>query len=194
MKPFEFERNIYTGKEIIERIEFYADKAKEGKNIAKSNQKKAMTILRELKEDLAQETSYYEKGRFEKNMLALNSNVLNSYCWTIKKAFWSLTDTNKLSKLTWNLDEIRSEMIFFDTNIIDENEFYGNKYYQKINKKLKEDNISFSEEQFLRSVQDFYGRPSQKTAKSVKDNSKGLSDDYIKEYLNLILYKNIEKK
>lgn len=194
MKPFEFERNIYTGKEIIERIEFYADKAKEGKNIAKSNQKKAMTILRELKEDLAQETSYYEKGRFEKNMLALNSNVLNSYCWTIKKAFWSLTDTNKLSKLTWNLDEIRSEMIFFDTNIIDENEFYGNKYYQKINKKLKEDNISFSEEQFLRSVQEFYGRPSQKTAKSVKDKSKGLSDDFIKEYVNFSLYKNIAKQ
>lgn len=194
MEPFEFERNTYTGKEIKDRINYYAEKAKEGKYLATSNQKNAMIILRELKDNIEKEYNYYDKGRFEKNVNALESEVINTYIWAIRSVKGNLSETNILSKAAWNLDYISEEMTYINTDIINECELYGNYFFQNVIKRQKEKGISDNEIKFLKSVKEFYGRPSQSTAKRVVDDSEGFSEEYIKEYVNLLLYKNVAKQ
>ncbi|WP_338597005.1 hypothetical protein [Clostridium baratii] len=111
-----FDEREISMDEMIEHIKFYSEKAEEGMKLySDGNKKEAMSILREIRNNLKEEYNYYNKARVQEY---INSNkYYMTYYNGIFQAYVKQMYPNEYKWLHSNLYDVKDYISNYDMRI-----------------------------------------------------------------------------
>lgn len=193
MKPFEFDKATYTGKEIKDRIKYYIYESLKGIEYANAGSKsEAKKILVNLRKEIAIEHTYYKRLNFEKILSSLDDVFLKEYVHSIMCA----NALSGINSVNWNLDEIIDYLSDIDLVHIDDDSIHGHSYYEATKEKLDSINNNDKRYRLLQSLSNFYLSPHIKGLNLVrKEMIKYNPEDFedIEHCFNIKLIEIVEK-
>ncbi|WP_373713839.1 hypothetical protein [Streptococcus sp.] len=187
LEPLQFDLDTYTGLQIKERLSYYVENSKSALKIHKTDKKRAMSILMELKNHLDIEYKYYTKLRFEKVLSSFendNHDVINDYVDGIKKARAKLIRTNSYDHLGSNLYDISDYIGFVEIDAICDNSVYGHLYCKMAKDKFYNDKSDSRLSELLSLLIKFYSSPSKQKAEEIAKVINNYNPKVIQPYVN----------
>lgn len=135
LKIFKFDKEVYSGAEIRERVHYYSSEANRIFELSKVNIDSAMSEFKRLKDEIKAEYGYYDKMNFQTivgSFIGNNAVIVNSYVELVSDIVSKLYNTNNKRYLTRNLGEFGLYISFssVEEQLID-NVLYG--HHQAVN-------------------------------------------------------------
>ncbi|OHY30918.1 hypothetical protein BI362_00840 [Streptococcus parauberis] len=192
LEPFQFDRDAYPGTQLKNRINYYISSAQEGLSIAKKDKHAAMSILKELRDNLDVEYSYYSTSRFEKIISSLGDRDLDRYIEKVKHARAKIIRTNQFAYLTSNLFDISSYIGEIDG--LDDDKLYGHVQCKMAREKFDNTKNEDPEYQFLSKLLQFYSGPTVQKLEALEKVKGNFDIKQMEQCINFELLKRVNKK
>lgn len=129
LKIFKFDKEVYSGAEIRERVDYYENESNRISELSKSNVKLAISDLKALKDEIEAEHHYFDKLLFQTIVTSFeddNALVVNTYIEFISDIATHLHDTNNSKYLSDNIDKFRHALAYTDIkDLLDNEKTYG---------------------------------------------------------------------
>lgn len=167
LKIFKFDREVYSGVEIRERVDYYRDEADRILKLSDFNSREAMNEFKRLKDEIKAEDNYYCKINFQTivgSFVEDNAIVVNKYVTLISDIVSKLSGTNIKSRLSWNLDEFSLYITSSDIEeLLIDNGWYGHHQAANVERDLRAIGSGSQEYTFLSRTHMFLIHPSNKS-------------------------------
>lgn len=193
LKIFKFDREVYSGAEIRERVDYYRDEADRILKLSNFNSREAMNEFKRLKDEIKAEDNYYCKMNFQTivgSFVEDNAIVVNKYIALISDIVSKLSGTNIKSRLSWNLDEFSLYITFSDIEeLLIDNGWYGHYQAANVERDLRTIGSGSQEYTFLSRTHAFLINPSNKSYKEMEkvwERTDGdlFDEEALKSYIN----------
>lgn len=167
LKIFKFDREVYSGAEIRERVDYYRDEADRILKLSDFNSREAMNEFKRLKDEIKAEDNYYCKMNFQTivgSFVEDNAIVVNKYVALISDIVSKLSGTNIKSRSSWNLGEFSLYITFSDIEeLLINNGWYGHYQAANVERDLRTIGSGSQEYTFLSLTHMFLIHPSNKS-------------------------------
>lgn len=167
LKIFKFDREVYSGAEIRERVDYYRDEADRILKLSDFNSREAMNEFKRLKDEIKAEDNYYCKMNFQTivgSFVEDNAIVVNKYVALISDIVSKLSGTNIKSRSSWNLGEFSLYITFSDIEeLLINNGWYGHYQAANVERDLRTIGSGSQEYTFLSRTHMFLIHPSNKS-------------------------------
>lgn len=193
LKNFKFDKEVYSGAEIRERVHYYGSEADRILELSKVNIDSAMSEFKRLKDEIKAEDDYYAKTNFRTiigSFTGDNAVVVNSYIKLISNVVSKLSKTNVKSYLPWNLGEFDQAIIVSDIEaLLKDEELYGHHQAANVNRDLQAIGSGSQEYTFLSRTYMFLIHPSNKSYNKMlkvweQTNTNLFDKETLKSYIN----------
>lgn len=193
LKIFKFDKEVYSGTEIRERVDYYRDEADRILKLSDFNSREAMNEFKRLKDEIKAEDNYYCKINFQTivgSFVEDNAIVVNKYVALISDIVSKLSGTNIKSRLSWNLDEFSLYITSSDIEeLLIDNGWYGHHQAANVGRDLRAIGSGSQEYAFLSRTHAFLINPSNKSYKEmlkVWEQTDGnlFDEETLKGYIN----------
>lgn len=201
LKIFKFDREVYSGAEIGERVDYYRDEADRILKLSDFNSREAMNEFKRLKDEIKAEDNYYCKINFQTivgSFVEDNAIVVNKYVALISDIVSKLSGTNIKSRLSWNLDEFSLYITFSDIEeLLIDNAWYGHYQAANVERDLRTIGSGTPEYAFLSRAYMFLIRPSHQSYQKMNEaynwlGKHSFDDETLKSYFNIVLMKKFK--
>lgn len=199
LKIFKFDKEVYSGAEIRERIHYYSSEANRIFELSKVNIDFAMNEFKRLKDEIKAEYGYYDKMNFQTivgSFIGNNAVIVNSYVELVSDIVSKLYNTNNKRYLTSNLGEFGLYISFSSVKeqLID-NELYGHHQAVNVERDLRVVGSDSRKYAFLSRTYAFLINPSDKSCKEMLKVWKRTDEDlFDKEILESYVNANLINK
>ena len=167
LKIFKFDREVYSGAEIRERVDYYRDEADRILKLSDFNSREAMNEFKRLKDEIKAEDNYYCKMNFQTivgSFVEDNAIVVNKYVALISNIVSKLSGTNIKSRSSWKLGEFSLYITFSDIEeLLINNGWYGHYQAANVERDLRTIGSGSQEYTFLSRTHMFLIYPSNKS-------------------------------
>ena len=167
LKIFKFDKEVYSGAEIRERVDYYRDEADRILKLSDFNSREAMNEFKRLKDEIKAEDNYYCKMNFQTivgSFVEDNAIVVNKYVALISDIVSKLSGTNIKSRSSWNLGEFSLYITFSDIKeLLINNGWYGHYQAANVERDLRTIGSGSQEYTFLSRTHMFLIHPSNKS-------------------------------
>lgn len=167
LKIFKFDKEVYSGAEIRERVDYYRDEADRILKLSDFNSREAMNEFKRLKDEIKAEDNYYCKMNFQTivgSFVEDNAIVVNKYVALISDIVSKLSGTNIKSRSSWNLGEFSLYITFSDIEeLLINNGWYGHYQAANVERDLRTIGSGSQEYTFLSRTHMFLIHPSNKS-------------------------------
>ena len=167
LKIFKFDREVYSGAEIRERVDYYRDEADRILKLSDFNSREAMNEFKRLKDEIKAEDNYYCKMNFQTivgSFVEDNAIVVNKYVALISDIVSKLSGTNIKSRSSWNLGEFSLYITFSNIEeVLINNGWYGHYQAANVERDLRTIGSGSQEYTFLSRTHMFLIHPSNKS-------------------------------
>lgn len=193
LKIFKFDKEVYSGAEIRERVDYYRDEADRILKLSDFNSREAMNEFKRLKDEIKAEDNYYCKMNFQTivgSFVEDNAIVVNKYVALISDIVSKLSGTNIKSRSSWNLGEFSLYITFSDIEeLLINNGWYGHYQAANVERDLRTIGSGSQEYTFLSRTHMFLIHPSNKSYNEMlkvwKQSDGNLFDEEtLKGYIN----------
>lgn len=193
LKIFKFDREVYSGVEIRERVDYYRDEADRILKLSDFNSREAMNEFKRLKDEIKAEDNYYCKINFQTivgSFVEDNAIVVNKYVALISDIVSKLSGTNIKSRLSWNLDEFSLYITSSDIEeLLIDNGWYGHYQAANVERDLRTIGSGTPEYAFLSRTHAFLINPSNKSYKEMlkvweRTDGSLFDNETLKGYIN----------
>lgn len=201
LKIFKFDREVYSGAEIRERVDYYRDEADRILKLSDFNSREAMNEFKRLKDEIKAEDNYYCKMNFQTivgSFVEDNAIVVNKYVALISNIVSKLSGTNIKSRSSWKLGEFSLYITFSDIEeLLINNGWYGHYQAANVERDLRTIGSGSQEYTFLSRTHMFLIQPSNKSYNEMlkvwKQTDGNLFDEEtLKGYINKKLIDNFK--
>lgn len=171
LKIFKFDKEVYSGAEIRERVHYYSSEANRIFELSKVNIDSAMSEFKRLKDEIKAEYGYYDKMNFQTivgSFIGNNAVIVNSYVELVSDIVSKLYNTNNKRYLTSNLGEFGLYISFssVEEQLID-NVLYGHHQAANVERDLRVVGSDSRKYAFLSRTYAFLINPSGKSCKEM---------------------------
>lgn len=167
LKIFKFDREVYSGAEIRERVDYYENESNKIFELSRTNSRGAVSALKTLKDEIKAEHNYFDKTLFQTivgSFVGDNAIVVNAYIELISDIAANLHNTNDSKRLSDNLNEFSQALTFSDIKgLLDDNELYGHHQAANVERDLRAIGSGSQEYTFLSRTHMFLIHPSNKS-------------------------------
>lgn len=193
LKIFKFDREVYSGAEIRERVDYYRDEADRILKLSDFNSREAMNEFKRLKDEIKAEDNYYCKMNFQTivgSFVEDNAIVVNKYVALISDIVSKLSGTNIKSRSSWNLGEFSLYITFSDIEeLLINNGWYGHYQAANVERDLRTIGSGSQEYTFLSRTHAFLINPSNKSYKEMekvwkRTDGELFDEETLKSYIN----------
>lgn len=193
LKIFKFDREVYSGAEIRERIEYYDSEANRILELSKTNLRGAVNALKTLKDEIKAEHHYFDKLLFQTIATSFeddNALVVNTYIEFISDIATHLHDTNNSKYLSDNIDGFRHALAYTDIkDLLDNEKTYGHHQAANVGRDLRAIGSGSQEYAFLSRTHAFLINPSNKSYKEMlkvweRTDGSLFDNETLKGYIN----------
>lgn len=193
LKIFKFDREVYSGAEIRERIEYYDSEANRILELSKTNLRGAVNALKTLKDEIKAEHHYFDKLLFQTIVTSFeddNALVVNTYIEFISDIATHLHDTNNSKYLSDNIDGFRHALAYTDIkDLLDNEKTYGHHQAANVGRDLRAIGSGSQEYAFLSRTHAFLINPSNKSYKEMlkvweRTDGSLFDNETLKGYIN----------
>nr|WP_317430157.1 hypothetical protein [Streptococcus lutetiensis] len=193
LKIFKFDREVYSGAEIRERVDYYENESNRISELSKSNVKLAISDLKALKDEIEAEHHYFDKLLFQTIVTSFeddNALVVNTYIEFISNIATHLHDTNNSKHLSDNIDEFRHALAYTDIkDLLDNEKTYGHHQAANVGRDLRAIGSGSQEYAFLSRTHAFLINPSNKSYKEMlkvweRTDGSLFDNETLKGYIN----------
>lgn len=200
LKIFKFDKEVYFGAEIRERVHYYGSEADRIFELSKVNIDSAMSEFKKLKDEIKAEYGYYDKmNNFQTivgSFVGNNAAVVSSYVELVSDIVSKLYNTNNKRYLTSNLDEFGLYISFSSIEeLLIDNALYGHHQAANVERDLRAVGSGSQKYAFLSRTYAFLINPSDKSCKEMLKVWKR-TDEYLfdKEILESYVNANLINK
>lgn len=199
LKIFKFDKEVYSGAEIRERVHYYGSEADRIFELSKVNIDSAMSEFKKLKDEIKAEYGYYDKMNFQTivgSFVGNNAAVVSSYVELVSDIVSKLYNTNNKRYLTSNLDEFGLYISFSSIEeLLTDNELYGHHQAANVERDLRAVGSDNQKYAFLSRTYAFLINPSGKSCKEMLKVWKQTDGDlFDKEILESYVNANLINK
>lgn len=193
LKIFKFDREVYSGAEIRERVEYYDSEANRILELSKTNLRGAVNALKTLKDEIKAEHDCYSKKIFQEiigSFVDNNAVVVNAYLDFVSDIVSHLRSTNDSKFLSENLDCFNQAAIFHSVeDLLNDNELYGHHQAANVERDLRAIGSGSQEYTFLSRTHAFLINPSNKSYKEMekvwkRTDGNLFDEETLKGYIN----------
>lgn len=193
LKIFKFDREVYSGAEIRERVEYYRDEADRILKLSDFNSREAMNEFERLKDEIKAEDNYYCKINFQTivgSFVEDNAIVVNKYVALISDIVSKLSGTNIKGRLSWNLNEFSLYITSSDIEeLLIDNGWYGHHQAANVGRDLRAIGSGSQEYAFLSRTHAFLINPSNRSYKEMlkvweRTDGNLFDEETLKGYIN----------
>lgn len=199
VKIFKFDKEVYSGAEIRERVHYYGSEVDRIFELSKVNIDSAMSEFKKLKDEIKAEYGYYDKMNFQTivgSFVGNNAAVVSSYVELVSDIVSKLYNTNNKRYLTSNLDEFGLYISFSSIEeLLIDNELYGHHQATNVERDLRAVGFGSQKYAFLSRTYAFLINPSGKSYKEMLKVWKQTDGDlFDKEILESYVNANLINK
>ena len=199
LKIFKFDKEVYSGAEIRERVHYYGSEADRIFELSKVNINSAMCEFKRLKDEIKAEYGYYDKMNFQTivgSFVGNNAAVVSSYVELVSDIVSKLYNTNNKRYLTSNLDEFGLYISFSSIEeLLTDNELYGHHQAANVERDSRAVGSDSQKYAFLSRTYAFLINPSGKSYKEMLKVWKQTDGDlFDKEIFKSYVNKNLINK
>jgi hypothetical protein len=199
LKIFKFDKEVYSGAEIRERVHYYGSEADRIFELSKVNIDSAMSEFKKLKDEIKAEYGYYDKMNFQTivgSFVGNNVAVVSSYVELVSDIVSKLYNTNNKRYLTSNLDEFGLYISFSNVErLLIDNALYGHHQAANVERDLRAAGSGSQKYAFLSRTYAFLINPSGKSCKEMLEVWKRTDEDlFDKEILESYVNANLINK
>lgn len=193
LKIFKFDKEVYSGAEIRERVDYYENESNRISELSKSNVKLAISDLKALKDEIEAEHHYFDKLLFQTIVTSFeddNALVVNTYIEFISDIATHLHDTNNSKYLSDNIDKFRHALAYTDIkDLLDNEKTYGHHQAANVGRDLRAIGSGSQEYAFLSRTHAFLINPSNKSYKEMlkvweRTDGSLFDNETLKGYIN----------
>ena len=186
LKIFKFDKEVYSGAEIRERVHYYSSEANRIFELSKVNIDSAMSEFKRLKDEIKAEYGYYDKMNFQTivgSFIGNNAVIVNSYVELVSDIVSKLYNTNNKRYLTSNLGEFGLYISFssVEEQLID-NVLYGHHQAANVERDLRVVVSDSRKYAFLSRTYAFLINPSGKSCERTDEDLFG--KEILESYVN----------
>lgn len=167
LKIFKFDKGVYSGAEIRERVDYYDNESNRIFELSRTNSRGAVSALKTLKDEIEAEHHYFEKMLFQTIVSSFEDDnvlVVNTYIEFISDIATHLHDTNNSKYLSDNIDGFHQALAYTDIKgLLDNEKTYGHHQAANVERDLRAIGSGSQEYTFLSRTHMFLIHPSNKS-------------------------------